>query len=49
MIGARSENGSGSGSSSLQNSLKNPLQVILGILGDISIGNKGVSDGRFCP
>ena len=40
--------GNGSGSSSLQNGLKNLLQVILGVFGDISTSNGGVSKG-FCP
>ena len=40
--------GNGSESLSLQNSLKNPLQVIFGILGDISSGDRDVSNGRFC-
>ena len=47
----RSRNGSenGNGSSNVQKSLKNPLQVILGILGDIS-STTGVSAvGGFAP
>ena len=41
-----SENGNGS--SSLQNGLKNLLQVIFGVLGDTSSSGRGVSK-RFCP
>ena len=40
--------GSGNKSSSLQNRLKNLLQVILGVLGDTSI-SMSVSDKRFYP
>ena len=39
---------SGNRSSSLQNNLKNPLQVILGVLEDTS-SSKSVSDGGFWP
>ena len=46
--GSKSENGSRSGNSSLQNSLKNPLQVILGVLRDTSSSSGGVSNGGFC-
>ena len=45
--GSWSGSGSGGGSLSFQNGLKNPLQVILGILGDISNSNKGVNKGGF--
>ena len=47
--GSRRENESKSGDLSLQNSLKNPLQVILGVLGNTSSSSKGVSNKRFCP
>ena len=46
--GSRSKNGSRSGDSGLQNSPKNPLQVILGVLGDTISSSGGVSDGGFC-
>ena len=42
------KSGSGYRSFSLQNSLKNPLQVILGVLEDTS-SSKSVSDGGFGP
>ena len=38
--GSWDESGSGSGNSSLQNGLKNPLQVILRVLGDTSISGR---------
>lgn len=41
--------GSKSESLSLQNGLHNPLQLILGILGDMSSNGKDDSDGRYCP
>ena len=46
--GSRSKNGSKSGDSGLQNSPKNPLQVILGVLEDTISSSGGVSDGGFC-
>ena len=46
--GSGSENKSRSGDSSLQNSLKNLLQVIFGVLGDTSSSSGCVSNGGFC-
>ena len=46
--GSRSKNGSESGDSGLQNSLKNPLQVIFGVLGDTISSSGSVSDEGFC-
>ena len=45
--GSNSENRSRSRELSLQNSLKNLLQVIFGVLGDISSSSEGISNGRF--
>ena len=45
--GSRSENGSRSRDSGLQNSLKNLLQVILGVLGDTISSSGGVSNRGF--
>ena len=44
----KSWGGSKSGSSSLQDGLKNLLQVVFGVLGDTSSSNKGVSNAEFC-
>ena len=46
--GSKSENGSRSGDLGLQKRLKNPLQVILGVLGDTISSSRGVSNRRFC-
>ena len=47
--GSAKEIRSKSGDLSLQNSLKNLLQVIFEVLGDTSSSNRGVSNGRFYP
>ena len=43
--GSGNQSGNGNQSSSLQNSFKNPLQVIFGILGDTISSRRGVSEG----